>query len=568
MHNKNLNPRHTREGDSPEKLVNIHGENEAEPYNELLKHINRNGIPPEGFLIRLLDHIPLCIYWKNTDLTYGGCNKAFAIYAGYKSPLEIIGKNDLQLKLGAKESVFDKDDESVIKFAEQKLNYVETGTRENGEITTRKISKFPVTDSRGVVKGILGIFEDITGQKSPEVLLSEKDLIIKEKDQMLKKHIEELKKSSIDYIKNLQRLYKAQEISSSGSWAWNFQINEYDLSDNAYILLGCKPGTIHISPRKLFTFIHPDYHDEVFSTFRKCVTDKKPFNLEIRMLNRDGREWYMEAKGRVQTDNHGRLSTFEGQFHDITLKKHAELELIRAKQQIEEADRLKSVFLANMSHEIRTPMNAIIGFSELLDKQDLEEHKRKDFIRIIINNGQTLIRLIDDIIDIAKIESGYMTLYNNPCPLDEIMDELYHQFLENLPSLGKTNLVIHPPVKRNLTYLTDPVRLRQILTNLLDNAVKFTDKGSITFGYERPDDNNYVKCFVSDTGTGIPGEKLDLIYERLRQIDDSKTRSFGGTGIGLYISQSLVKMMGGKIWCTSVPGKGSTFYFTIHAGKK
>jgi signal transduction histidine kinase len=218
-----------------------------------------------------------------------------------------------------------------------------------------------------------------------------------------------------------------------------------------------------------------------------------------------------------------------------------------------------------MSHEIRTPMNAIIGFSELLDKQGFEDHQRKEFIKIIVNNGKILIRLIDDIIDIAKIESGYMTLYNKTCKIDELMDELHQQFRENLPARGKAGLAFPPPGKKFITCLTDPVRLRQILTNLLDNAVKFTEKGSIMFGYHRIGREDCLKFFIRDTGMGIAEEKMDIIFERFRQADDSKSRSFGGTGLGLYISHNLVRMMDGNIWCESEVGKGTVFYFTIRA---
>jgi PAS domain S-box-containing protein len=535
------------------------------PYIFLIEFISKHGIEPIGFLTAMLDAIPLCIYWKNKDLRYIGCNKAFTKYAVVDDPFEIIGKNDLQMKWTTSVSNHETDDDSIIQSAVKQLNLYEIVTCENGEKRIRRISKFPITDASGNVSGMLGIFEDITGHKAPEVLLTEKDMIIKEKDLMLKKHIEELKKSSVDYIKNQQRLNKAQEISSSGSWAWNFQINEYDWSDSAYKLLGYKPASIHISPRKFLSFLHPDYKKAVIDTFRKCLANKQVFSMEIRIINHDGKEWYMEAKGRIQSDSLGHLHTFEGQFHDITVKKQAELELVHAKQKIEEADRLKSVFLANMSHEIRTPMNAIIGFSELLDKQEFEDFQRKQFIKIIVSNGKILIRLIDDIIDIAKIESGYMTLYNKTCKIDELMDELHQQFRENLPARGKSGLAFPPPAQKFLTCLTDPVRLRQILTNLLDNSVKFTEEGSIIFGYERIGREDYLKFFIRDTGIGIPEDKKDIIFERFRQANDLKNRSFGGTGLGLYISHNLIRMMGGSIWCESEVGKGTVFYFTIRA---
>jgi len=531
-------------------------------YQILLDEFRTNPTGLSEIVIRILDQLPQCIYWKDRDLKYSGGNLSFLKFAGLTDLQELEGKDDSQMPWKTKSSVCSREDIKIIEDNEAKLDYRITVLLDAEQEAILKCSKYPIINDTGEVTGLLGAFEDISEDIKFEDQIQKKDLFIQQQELVLKKHIEELKKSSVDYIKSQLRLERAQEISASGSWAWDFRINEFAWSDNAYLLLGLKPGSTKLTPREFLSFIHKDHRDLAVKTFREAMNEKKLFTLEMRIINKGGKDWYMEATGKIKTDKEGRLHSFEGQFHDISLKKQAELELLEAKKKIEEADKLKSVFLANMSHEIRTPMNAIIGFSELLDKEGFPDERKKEFIQIIINNGKSLISLIDDIIDIAKIESGYMSLHQSTCNLDELLNELFQQFLNNLPSLGKQHLTINPPERNGITCKTDPVRLRQILSNLMDNAVKFTEKGSISFGYKNITKDT-LSFYVSDTGMGIPADKKEIVFERFRQIDESPNRSFGGTGVGLYISHKLVKMMGGEMRFESTEGKGTVFHFTV-----
>ena len=242
----------------------------------------------------------------------------------------------------------------------------------------------------------------------------------------------------------------------------------------------------------------------------------------------------------------------------------ARKELLIAKEKAEEADMLKSSFLANMSHEIRTPMNAILGFSELLAEPSIPIEEKNEYVKYIKSSGKTLLTLINDIIDIAKIEAGQVNIKIQPTNVNVIINEFAEYYKELRYTFEKTSVdfiaeTALPDDKA--TILTDHERFRQIMNNLLSNALKFTESGHIKLGYKKQEEN--LLFFVEDTGIGIKQKNLTLIFDHFRQIDESHTRKFGGTGLGLTISRNLTEMLGGKIWADSQPGKGSVFYFTV-----
>ena len=276
--------------------------------------------------------------------------------------------------------------------------------------------------------------------------------------------------------------------------------------------------------------------------------DGRIYNISYSPLNQD-------------TDSKSKMSIFR----DVTEVKKAEEKLKEAKEKAEESDRLKSAFLSNMSHEIRTPMNAIIGFSDILSDQDITTEERKVYHDYIHNSCNSLSNLIDDIIDISKIEAGQIKIENSDCHINDLIEELNTFFKEMMvrKDKGKIDLrIMKPSDKNDLFIQVDPVRLRQILANLIENAIKFTGEGFIEFGYTVLNEET-LQFYVKDTGIGIPEEEHDLIFKRFRQVDYSNARNYGGTGLGLSISKSLVELMGGRMWMSSNYGKGSTFYFTI-----
>ena len=292
-----------------------------------------------------------------------------------------------------------------------------------------------------------------------------------------------------------------------------------------------------------------------------------------------GEEWYGEFYNRKKNgdfyweatyifplkDNAGNITHFIGIKEDVTERKKLEQELISAKEKAEESDRLKSAFLANMSHEIRTPMNAILGFSQLLADENISIADKKQFINLIQTSGNSLMNIINDIIDISRIEAGEFTVIKKRYEVDEILNNLYFEFdhiLSANPEKKNIKLIYNnKPELHNSFIYTDIERLNQVFRNLLTNAIKFTSEGIIEFSCDIIPEDSY-RFYVKDTGIGIPADKQELIFESFRQVDETETRNFGGTGLGLAISRKIVDILGGKIWVESEDGKGSVFYFT------
>ncbi|MEA3317044.1 MAG: ATP-binding protein [Bacteroidota bacterium] len=242
----------------------------------------------------------------------------------------------------------------------------------------------------------------------------------------------------------------------------------------------------------------------------------------------------------------------------------AEKKLIKAKTNAENADKLKSAFLANMSHEIRTPMNAILGFSELLSNDiDITNDDKLEYINLIKSNGNNLLNLINDIIDISKIEANQIKINKKECNINTIFADLK----KNYNQLKKRQEKDHIEIRTNNTYsdlsiITDPLRLQQILSNLIDNALKFINTGYIEFGFVEKDTNNLL-FYVKDTGIGMSEENKNLIFQRFHKLENDNTKLYRGAGLGLTICKNLVELLDGNIWFKSIKDKGTTFYFTL-----
>ncbi len=242
------------------------------------------------------------------------------------------------------------------------------------------------------------------------------------------------------------------------------------------------------------------------------------------------------------------------------IKKEEELELARRKA--EESDHLKSAFMANMSHEIRSPMNVILGFSSLLAGDNLSPDDKKKYAKIVESKGDELLQMLTDLIDISKIEAGISSVSRSPVNLNKLLSEYILVAQQELVVRNIHNVEITQSIPdREVKVVSDEPKIRQILNNLLVNAIKFTRQGSIEFGFTA--NKNQAVVYVRDTGIGISPEDQDIIFERFRQVDDDYDHSTSGTGLGLYISKTLIRLMGGQIWLESVPGSGSTFFFSL-----
>jgi signal transduction histidine kinase/CheY-like chemotaxis protein len=276
-------------------------------------------------------------------------------------------------------------------------------------------------------------------------------------------------------------------------------------------------------------------------------------------------ERFIECRISKLPEEKSQFGSILGIVSDITERKNFEEAIAKSKEDAEEVDRIKTIFLSNISHEIRTPMNAIIGFTELLSLGGLTSEKREEFLTIIKSKSKYLLSLVDDIAELSKFEAGDQSLTKTETNLVKLLTELHFEFDKEKEKRNKSNIDIFLklPANQSITSVfTDSGRIHQILTYLLDNALKFTDKGYIQFGYEIKDNRNLL-FFVKDTGIGIAKESQKYLFNRFRIKEETYDKKYSNTGLSLTISRSIVGLLGGKIHVESDPGKGSNFYFTI-----
>ncbi len=287
------------------------------------------------------------------------------------------------------------------------------------------------------------------------------------------------------------------------------------------------------------------------------------------LVTREGREVPIEDSAAPIMKADGRLIGVVLVFHDVTEKRRAEEALQQAKEVAEAATQAKSQFLANMSHELRTPMTGVLGMLDVVLSGNLEAEQR-EFIETAQASARSLVVILNDILDLTKIEMSKLSIEENPFSIRECVGNTFNLLLPTANSkMLDLNLTVAADVPETL--IGDKTRLNQILTNLAGNAVKFTEKGKVeirvVMGGNAPGGKREITFTVADTGIGIPDDKQDLLFRSFSQVDESHSRSYGGTGLGLAISKEIVKLMGGTIVFASKEGKGSTFSFTIPFGE-
>jgi PAS domain S-box-containing protein len=359
-----------------------------------------------------------------------------------------------------------------------------------------------------------------------------------------------------------ERFDLAMKASNDGLFDWNLETNEIYYSPRWKSMLGYEDEEL---PNDFTIWERLTELKDVERSWKmqQELIDKQRdrFEMEFKMKHKDGHWVYIFSRAEAIFDDEGKAVRMIGTHIDISERKQAELELITAKRKAEESDRLKSSFLANMSHEIRTPMNGILGFSGLLKEPKLSGEEQQKYIGIIEKSGIRMLNIINDIIDISKIESGLMTLDIKESDINEQIEYIYTFFKPEVEAKGmKLSFKNTLPAKEAIIK-TDREKVFAILTNLVKNAIKYTNKGSVEFGYCKK--GGFLEFFVKDTGIGIPKERQVAIFERFVQADINDIQARQGAGLGLAITKAYTKMLGGKIWVDSQEGKGSSFYFTI-----
>jgi PAS domain S-box-containing protein len=308
---------------------------------------------------------------------------------------------------------------------------------------------------------------------------------------------------------------------------------------------------------------------EIYEKLWSTITSGKAWRGELLNKKKNGELYWESASISPVKNKDGVITHFVAVKEDITERKNLEEDLLKAKKKAEESDQLKTAFLANMSHEIRTPMNAIIGFTEILNEKIYSEEEQQRLHQLIMDNGHKLLGIIDDIVDIAKIEAGQLSVKAERCSANKILYDNYYNFKELRKKLGKKHIHIIARQfveNKNFVFISDGQRINQVISNLMNNALKYTFDGTIELGYTLRYINNkdHIDFYVKDTGIGIRKENFNKIFDRFSRFnvtgDFSKT---GGTGLGLAISKNLAKLLGGDILVESVEHQGSSFHLIL-----
>lgn len=506
----------------------------------------------------VIDSVPMRVFWKDRDLRYLGCNPLFAQDAGKAAPDDLIGQEDHALVWVDQADSYRAHDRAVMTSGSAKLNFVEPQTTPDGRSIYLRTSKVPLRDSRGQIFGVLGIYDDVTDQKIAE--------------QELERHRSHLQELVAERTADLQTLHRKllgtqfamEKVGIGITWIDIDSARMTYANQFAANLLGY---TVEELLGLTVPDIDPDFPIDRFHRGVEALRSEKRAQFETTQRAKDGRLVPVEMTVYFhEADDYSppRLIAF---VTDIARRKQTEHDLIQAKAAAEAANLAKSDFLANMSHEIRTPLNAITGMAHLIRRSGLtpEQNRRMD---TLVASGQHLLGIINAILDLSKIEAGKFTLESTPLRVEEILGKVISILRDRADA---KHLEMRSTVDTLPAGLQgDTVRLQQALLNYAGNAIKFTETGGITLRVklveESPEDA-LVRFEVEDTGIGVAPEKVHKLFNSFEQADNSITRKYGGTGLGLAITRRLAELMGGQAGVESVPGSGSTFWFTARLAK-
>lgn len=372
---------------------------------------------------------------------------------------------------------------------------------------------------------------------------------------------------SDDLRSNFIILAKSIELNNIGFWIKHIDNDSIWLSLKAKEIFGIKNDT-GCSLEQLISLILPEDKPDFERTLKIIQPDGKLHELELKIARYEGesREFrliHMKIICLSDESLYTGSPVILGSLRDITREDKAKRDLIKAKEKAEESERLKNILLTNISHEIRTPMNSIIGFSELLNIGNLAYEKRFEYVKTIKNQGILLLKMIDDMVELTKMESGKVTIKKSPCNIDLLLHELLIVCNQFKLAQNKENLEIELdfPATRGIITFTDQGRLLQLALNLVSNSIKYTEKGLIKIGYKPPVDQR-IEFHIKVTGTALSRALQKKTMSRLPE-EEISAGKFEESGLDLTISKNLIRLLGGKIWIESEPDTGSVFYFTI-----
>ncbi|HSY63857.1 MAG TPA: response regulator [Terriglobales bacterium] len=487
----------------------------------------------------LIDNVPNFLYVKDTQAKFVVANLHCALQLGFKTTEELLGKGDFDIYPQHLAASFYEDDQTIIRSGQPLLNHEEMGVDYQGHPTYILSTKVPIRDKDGRVTGLAGVGMDITGQKRAEgELRASRELFMLLLD------------SIPEGIYGIDMQGNCTFCNPSCLRLLGYQDAAELLGKNMHVLIHhTRPDGTH----------YPVAECHIYEAFRRG----QGTHIDDEVLwCRDGSSFPAEYWSYPMLRDGNVIGTVVT-FVNITQRKQAEQVLQEARQAAETANRAKSEFLANMSHEIRTPMNGIIGMTELALDTELN-HEQRGYLNLVKSSSESLLVLLNDILDFSKIEAGKLDMEIIEFSLRDCLDDTMKLVSIRAHEKG-LELACHilPEVPDALR--GDPTRLRQIVTNLVGNAIKFTSQGEVVMRVEtqhQTGDQTTLHFSVRDTGLGIPLKKQGTIFEAFTQADNSTTRKYGGTGLGLSICLRLVEKMNGRLWLESEPGRGSTFHFT------
>ncbi|SDM40284.1 PAS domain S-box-containing protein [Catalinimonas alkaloidigena] len=390
----------------------------------------------------------------------------------------------------------------------------------------------PITDASGKVVRLIGTVQDITETVEAHRKRQESE----------------------------QNLKEAQELARIGSWEHDLVSHKVFWSEETYRLYGLEPRASAPSLEEFLQLIPPYTAQQLQALINRAIEHHEPYDFEYQIVLPDHSVRYLRSLARPVVDAQGRVVRLIGAVQDITATVEAHQEAVRGKELAEEAARIKQEFLAFMSHEIRTPMNAILGFARLLLQSELptEQHQ---CAQSIYESAETLLVVINDVLDFSKIEAGKLAIEQIHFSPQKLLASLQRLFSVKVDK-HYVRLLFQTDAQLPPALIGDPVRLTQILNNLLGNAIKFTEKGFVevtTSVVSHQQDQYRLRFAIADSGIGISEEKLQTIFNSFEQAEGDTTRRFGGTGLGLTIVKRLLELMEGTIQVESQPGRGSTF---------
>ncbi len=361
-----------------------------------------------------------------------------------------------------------------------------------------------------------------------------------------------------------ERLYLATASARIGIWDWDVAANELKWDDRMYELYGIRAEDFGGAYDAWRSGLHPEDRVTGEAAIQLALKGEKDFHIEFRVVWPSGEIRDIEAHALVLRDGTGQPTRMIGANWDVTDRKRDQIALVEAKEAAEAANRAKSDFLSSMSHEIRTPMNGILGMTGLLLATTLQP-EQKNYAETVRNSAEALLGILNDILDFSKVDAGKLELEVIPFDLHEALEEVLDLMAVKARE-KQLELMLHYGQEAPRGFLGDPGRIRQVVLNLVANAIKFTDSGYVLVEVEHkdsPEGEVQMRVAVTDTGIGIPVEKQSSLFQRFQQLDSSTSRRYGGTGLGLAICDELLKMMGGNLGLVSAESEGSTFFFEI-----